>query len=259
MSAPSEQLIELQGGKWKTRVLSAGDGDPVVFLHGAGGLIWDPFLDAVAERHRVIAPQHPGSGDSQGIEHLHDIFDLVLYYAELFDALGVPMVSLIGHSFGGMVAAEIAAINPERVTKLALLAPIGLWLDDHPVPDISTITPSELPGLLFADPGGPIASMLPMPDANDPEALFQAAMAMASILQFIWPLPDKGLSRRLYRVKAETLVIWGRQDRLVDPAYGPAFASAIANARLEMVDDAGHLPQVEQYSQVVSLVSDFLA
>jgi pimeloyl-ACP methyl ester carboxylesterase len=259
MTAPSEQIIELQGGKWKTRVLSAGRGDPVVFLHGAGGLIWDPFLDGLTERHRVIAPQHLGSGDSQGVEHLYDVLDLVLYYAELFDALGLPAVSLIGHSFGGMVAAEIAAINPERVTKLALLAPIGLWLDDHPVPDISTIMPSELPGLLFADPEGPIASMLAMPDANDPEALFEAAMGMASILQFIWPLPDKGLSRRLYRVKAETLLIWGRQDRLVDPAYGSAFASAIANSRLEMLDNSGHVPQIEQYSQVLSLVADFLA
>lgn len=258
VSAPSEQIMELQGGKWKTRVLSAGDGDPVVFLHGAGGLMWDPFLDGLAERHRVIAPQHLGSGDSQGIEDLHDILDLVLYYAELFDVLGLPAVSLIGHSFGGMVAAEIAAINPERVGKLVLLAPIGLWLDDHPVPDISTITPSQLPGLLFADPGGPLASMLAMPDSNDPEALFEAAMGMASILQFIWPLPDKGLSRRLYRVKAETLLIWGRQDRLVDPAYGSAFASAIANARLEIVDAAGHVPQIEQCSQVVSLVTKFL-
>jgi pimeloyl-ACP methyl ester carboxylesterase len=78
---------------------SVGEGDPVVFSHGAGGLMWDPFLDALAEGHRVIAPQHLGSGDSQGIEHLYDIFDLVLYYAELFDVLGLPEFSLIGHSF----------------------------------------------------------------------------------------------------------------------------------------------------------------
>jgi pimeloyl-ACP methyl ester carboxylesterase len=256
---PSEQIVELQAGKWKTRVLSAGEGDPVVFLHGEGGLFWDPLLDGLAERHRVIAPQHVGSGTSQGLEHLEDMLDLVLYYCELFDVLGLPAASLIGHSFGGMVAAEIAATNPERVRKLVLMAPIGLWRDDHPIPDISTITPAQLPGMLFADPNGPLASMLAMPDASDPEALFQAAMAMASILQFIWPLPDKGLSRRLYRVKAETLVVWGRQDQLVDPVYGELFASAIGNARLELIDDAGHLPQIEQGSHVLSVVTDFLA
>jgi pimeloyl-ACP methyl ester carboxylesterase len=258
MTAPSDQIVELQAGKWKTRVLSAGEGEPVVFLHGAGGLFWDPFLDGLAERYHVIAPQHLGSGTSQGVEHLEDLLDLVLYYCELFDVLGVPTASLIGHSFGGMVAAEIAAINPERVGKLVLMAPIGLWRDDHPIPDISTITPEQLPSMLLADPNGPAASALAMPDAGDPEALFQAAMGLASILQFIWPLPDKGLSRRLYRVKAETLVVWGRQDRLVDPVYGEAFVSAIDNARLQLVDGAGHLPQIEQGRQVLSLVTDFL-
>ena len=85
-----------------------------------------------------------------------------------------------------------------------------------------------------------------------------AAMGMASILQFIWPLPDKGLRRRLYRVKAETLVVWGRQDQLGDPVYGEEFAAAIGNARLEVVDGSGHLPQIEQRGRVLSLVNDFL-
>jgi len=258
VTAPSEDVVELLDGKFKTRVLTAGEGPPVVFLHGAGGLFWDPFLDALASRRRVIAPQHPGSGGSQGLEHLEDVLDLVLYYGELFDVLGLGAVSLIGHSFGGMVAAEIAATNPERIDKLVLLAPLGLWIDDHPIPDISTLDPAGLPALLLADPGGPLAGLLTSPDVTDPEALFQAAMGMASILQFIWPIPDKGLNRRLYRVKADTLVVWGAQDRLVDPAYGPAFTAAIPNARLEIVDGAGHLPQLEQAAHVIGLVDGFL-
>ena len=119
---------------------------PILFLHGAGGLFWDPFLDALAAGHRVIAPEHPGAGDSQGLEHVEDVWDLVLYYNELLDALGVARATLVGHSFGGMVAAEIAANNPERVDRLVLIAPIGLWLDEHPVPDISGIPPEPLPG-----------------------------------------------------------------------------------------------------------------
>jgi pimeloyl-ACP methyl ester carboxylesterase len=255
---PSEQVVELQAGKWKTRVLSAGQGEPVVFLHGPGGLQWDPALDALSERYRVIAPEHVGSGASQGVEHLEDLLDLVLYYAELFDALGLPSVSLIGHSFGGMVAAEIAAVNPERVRKLALIAPIGLWLDDHPVPDISAIPPEQLPGMVLADPGGPAAGALLIPDPTDPEALFEAATTMASILQFIWPLPDKGLRRRLYRVKADTLIVWGAQDRLVDPAYADEFAAAVTGARLHLIDGAGHLPQIERTDQLVSVLTEFL-
>ncbi len=256
---PAEEIIELQSGRWKTRVLSAGEGDPVVFLHGSGGLVWDPWLEALSDRYRVVAPEHPGSGGSQGVEYLEDVVDLVLYYAELLDALGLQRVPVIGHSFGGMVAAEVAAINPERVRKLVLLAPMGLWLDEHPIPDISAIPPGQLPGLLVTDPAGPAGEWLAHPDPHDPEALFQAALRMASILQFIWPLPDKGLRRRLYRIKAETLVVWGAQDRLIDPAYGEKFATAISGARLQLIEQAGHMVQVEQTAAVDYLVGDFLA
>ncbi len=257
--SPSEQTLELQSGKWKTRVLSAGSGDPVVFLHGTGGLMWDPLLEALAQSHRVIAPEHPGSGTSQGLEHLEDILDLVLYHAELFDALDLPAPAVIGHSFGGMVAAEIAATNPERVSKLALIAPLGLWQDDHPIPDVSTVGPGQLAQLLLADPTGPAAGLLPAPDPLDPEALFRASLTMASVLQFTWPLPDKGLRRRLYRVKAPTLVIWGSEDRYVDPAYGEAFRAAIAGAELRVVEGAGHMPHLEQTAEVAGLIEAFVA
>ena len=259
MTTPDESFVELRDGRFKIRVLSAGVGDPILFVHGAGGLFWDPFLDALAAGHRVIAPEHPGAGDSQGLEHVEDLWDLVLYYNELLDVLGVSRATLVGHSFGGMVAAEIAANNPERVDRLVLIAPIGLWLDEHPVPDISGIPPEQLPGLVLADPEGPLAAMLPAPDPTDPEALFRAAMTMASILQFIWPLPDKGLHKRLYRLKAPTLVVWGAEDHLVHPAYGDAFAAAIADARLEVIDGAGHLPQLEQAEQTIGAVTSFLA
>jgi pimeloyl-ACP methyl ester carboxylesterase len=259
MGSPTEQIVETQSGRFKTRVLSAGSGAPVVFFHGGGGLWWDAFLDELSNRYRVVAPEHPGVGESQGLEHLEDLWDLVLYYAELMDALGLPNASVIGHSFGGMVAAEVAATCAERVDKLVLLGPIGLWRDDHPVPDISTIQPHQLPGLLFADPSSPVAAQLPSPDPLDPEALFKASLAMAAFNQFIWPLPDKGLSRRLYRIKADTLIIWGAQDRLVSPAYGPDFAGAIRSAKLEIVEGAGHVPQLEQPDRVLSLVSSFLS
>jgi pimeloyl-ACP methyl ester carboxylesterase len=257
--APTSEIVELQGGRTKTRVLSAGQGDPVVFLHGAGGLFWDPFLERLARDRRVIAPEHLGSGESQGLENVEDLWDLVLYYADLFDALGLDgTVELVGHSFGGMVAAEVAATHAERVSKLVLLCPIGLWLDEHPVPELSAIPPDKLPGLVFADPEGPVARAMPRPDPTDPEALFQASLTIAAVNQFIWPLPDKGLSKRLHRIKADTLLVWGRQDRLVHPAYGDDFARMIPGARLELVDGAGHLPQLEQLEAVSALVGGFL-
>ena len=255
---PLERIVELRDGRFKIRVLDAGEGDPVLFLHGVGGLSWDPLLDAIAAEHRVIAPEHPGAGTSQGLDHVETMWDLVLYYDELLDVLGLPTATLVGHSFGGMVAAEIAATNPERVDRLVLIAPLGLWRDDHPVADISGVPPATLPSLLLADPNRPLTALMPARDPDDPDSLFRVAMTMASILQFIWPLPDKGLRKRLYRVRAETLLVWGAEDRLVHPAYGDDFVAAVAGARLELVDHAGHLPQLEQPDRTIDLVTRFI-
>jgi pimeloyl-ACP methyl ester carboxylesterase len=258
VAEPTESVIELRDGRFKIRTLEAGSGDPILYIHGAGGLFWDPLLDALAAGHRVVAPEHPGAGDSQGIEHVEDLWDLVLYYNELLDHLGIDTATVVGHSFGGMVAAEIAATSPHRVDKLVLIAPIGLWRDDHPVPDISGIPPDQIPSLVFADPNSPIAASMPTPDPSDPDSLFRASQTMASILQFIWPLPDKGLSKRLYRLKAPTLLVWGAEDRLVHPAYADDFAAQIADSRVEIVDGAGHVPQLEQADRTIPLITDFI-
>ncbi|MBM3945188.1 MAG: alpha/beta fold hydrolase, partial [SAR202 cluster bacterium] len=117
-------------------VTVAGSGPPVVFLHGAGGLRWDGFLDDLARKFTVYAPAHPGTeGDPDDVRKLRDLWDLVLYHYELFDKLGLRSPAVVGHSFGGMIAAEVASTIPDRVSKLALLSPIGFWRDDHPVRD----------------------------------------------------------------------------------------------------------------------------
>lgn len=256
---PEQSFVELLDGAFKIRVLQAGAGNPLLYLHGAGGLFWDPLMDALAGGHRVVAPEHPGAGASQGLERVEDLWDLVLYYNELLDELGIERATVVGHSFGGMVAAELAATSPQRVERLVLIAPLGLWRDDHPVVDLSGVPPATLPELLLADATGPLAALLPAPDPSDPEQLFRASLTMASILQFTWPLPDKGLTKRLYRLKAPTLLVWGAEDRLVHPAYGDDFRAAIRDARLEVIPSAGHLPQFEQFDATWAAIAAFLA
>ncbi len=255
---PEQSFVELRDGRFKIRLLTAGTGAPLLYLHGAGGLFWDPLMDALAGTRRVFAPEHPGAGESQGLEHVEDLWDLVLYYNELLDVLGIEQATVVGHSFGGMVAAELAATSPHRVDRLVLIGPLGLWRDDHPVPDLSGVPPSTLPELLLADPNGPVAAMLPAPDPTDPEQLLRASLTMASVLQFIWPLPDKGLRKRLYRVSAPTLLVWGADDRTVHPDYAADFAAAIADARVELIPGAGHLPHFEQFEATRAAVERFL-
>src|SRR5262245_3160417 len=127
-----ESLVSIRQGVFRTLVRSEGEGDPLLFLHGAGGLPgWPAFLESLARSFRVIAPEHPGFGRSEGLELLDDVVDLALYYSEFIEALGLEQPYVVGHSFGAMIGAEVAAIAPHLVSKLVLMAPLGLWLDDH--------------------------------------------------------------------------------------------------------------------------------
>src|SRR5262249_29254195 len=139
------------------------------------GLEWGAFLDALAERFTVLAPEHPGTTPDRPdvIHEIDTLWDLVLCYDELLDRLGLSDVALAGHSFGAMVACEVTAQRPARVRRLALLDPIGLWRDDAPIVNWMLVGPQELPDHVFRDPAGAAASALfALP--SDPEALAQA-------------------------------------------------------------------------------------
>src|SRR5919109_5161101 len=171
MVAVQERIISVWSGQIQARVKIAGEGPPLVFLHGAFGLTWDAFLEALAQRHTVYAPEHPGTtpGDPDAIKALDDLWDLVLYYDELFDQLGLAVPAVMGHSFGGMVAAEIAATFSRRISRLVLISPLGLWRDDTPVRNVLAMAPHAMAKALLYEPTGPIATQtLALPD--DPEA-----------------------------------------------------------------------------------------
>src|SRR5262249_46291011 len=189
--------------------------------------------------------------------HIDNLWELVLYYQELLDALGLKSVPVIGHSFGGMLAAELAASNPERVSKLVLLCPIGLWREDVPIPNWMIITPaSDLPKYLLYEPESELGKQIF--GAPTPEMQIRMIWSMACTGKFVWPIPDKGLKKRIHRIQAPTLVMWGKQDRLVPPAYAQEFANRIPQAKVEMFDEAGHLFIVEQTERVVAVLEKFL-
>jgi pimeloyl-ACP methyl ester carboxylesterase len=251
----TRQSIALVDGNVTAIVHMGGHGEPLLYLHGAGGLTWSPMLDRLAETHTIYAPEHPGLRE-QDLRHVRDVWDLARYYDELLDRLGLSSVAVLGHSFGGMVAAEVAAYSPRRILRLGLIAPVGLWRDDAPVADIAGMTQETLLDLALAEPDGPLGQIMRMP-MTDPDALVEAAARMASILHFIWPIPDKGLSRRLYRIAAPTLVVWGNQDRLVPPVYADEFADRLPDASVRRLDGAGHFPQLEAPEMTTDAVVGF--
>ena len=259
-----EHTLSVWRGQIQSRVKVAGQGPPLVYLHGAAGLMWDDFLEGLSQTHTIYAPEHPGTspGDPDAIKPLDDLWDLVLYYYELFDGLGLESPAVVGHSFGGMVASEIAATDPRRVSKLVLLNPIGLWRDDAPVKNWMVMSPDDLGKELFSEPDGPVARRV-LAEPEDPEermtAKIQGIWNLGCTGKFTWPIPDKGLSKRLHRVQAPTLVIWGQQDGIVPAIYAQEFADRISGARSVIVERAAHMPQLEQLDQVSQLVEDFLA
>jgi pimeloyl-ACP methyl ester carboxylesterase len=272
MVATQDRQVKAWNDQVDARVRVGGSGPPVVFIHGAYGLTWDPFLDAVAESFTVYAPEHPGTtpGAPDAIKPIDTLWDLVLYYYELFDALELETPAVIGHSFGGMVAAEVAATNPARVSKLVLIDPVGLWRDDAPVRNWMATQLTDLPKYLFADTNSPVAQMMFAgaqamaangAEPNDAMVDMQVQMmwSLACTGKFVWPIPDKGLKKRLHRIAAPTLIIHGEQDGIVPVVYAEEFRSRIPNARVEMIDGAGHLPQIEQQAKVVELVRGFLS
>src|SRR5215475_6966456 len=259
--------------KWQTldtkkgtrcRVLEGGSGAPVMFLHGAGGLLADnPFLDRLAQRYHVFAPEWPGYGESTGDELLEDMLDFALHGWDLVDALGLRRPHLIGHSMGGMIAAEMACLAPRDLDKLVLVGAAGLWLDDRPIPDIFAMLPHEIAEALFLDPARGAALLTGGADLTDIEALkdfylvTQRRLSMAG--KILFPIPNRRLSKRLYRLTAPTLVLWGGADRLIVPAYAEAWKALIPSARVETIASAGHMLPHEQPEAFARAVAGFLA
>lgn len=260
MAQVKDQLIPAND-RITFQVKVAGQGEPLVFLHGAGGLMWDPFLDGLSDRFTVYAPFLPGTGGSSGLENVRDLWDLVLGYYDLFDKLGVESAHVVGHSLGGMIAAELAANDQSRVRRLVLIAPAGLWRDDTPIPDIFATLPEELGPLVVADPNSAVAQMMrQMPEDLDQrlEMMIGRIQNMQAAAKFLWPIPDKGLKYRIHRIKAPTLLLWGQQDRLIAPVYGEDFQRQIPGSQLMLIDNASHLVTLEQTPQVLDAILGFL-
>jgi pimeloyl-ACP methyl ester carboxylesterase len=261
---PASRLVETAGGRTKVRVYQGGSGAPLLFLHGITGLFRDdPFLTALCTGHRVAAPLLPGYEDSEGTESLRTMQDVVLWAFDVLDAIGMQRPLVLGHSMGGMIAAEMAALCPREVEELVLVAPAGLWLDTHPIPDLFATLPFELPSLLFSDvalgtrlltaglggegPGDAATLAQRFDDPSFLQAfLIENARRLGMAGKLLFPIPDRGLAERLYRVRARTTLVWGASDRLIDPAYASAWQHLLPEARLVRVPDAGHMLPYEK-------------
>ncbi|HEY4026730.1 MAG TPA: alpha/beta fold hydrolase [Candidatus Dormibacteraeota bacterium] len=260
------RTLETQKGA-RVRVLEAGpeDGQPVVFLHGVAGLLEEhTFLERLAEHHHVVAPELPGYGESTGEELLEDMLDFALHGWDVVEALGLggSRPALIGHSMGGMIAAEMACLAPRALHRLVLVDALGLWLDEHPIPDLFSFLPFEFGDVLFHDPSRGAALLTGGMDFSDEEALRDFFVLNARRLgtagKILFPIPNRRLSKRLYRARVDTLVAWGGDDRLVAPVYADRWGDLLPCSTVTRIEDAGHMLPYEQPEALASEVSSFI-
>jgi pimeloyl-ACP methyl ester carboxylesterase len=265
LASPDVRRLKLWQDRIETEVEVSGKGPPLVWLHGPWGLNSDrPFIERLSSNHTVYAPRFPGTtrGDPDGVHALVGWLDLAVYHGELFDKLALASPIVMGHSFGALLAAEIAAAAPKSVGRLVLIDPVGLWRDDMPVKNWMVLSDKARRSALFAEPDGEAAKhFFHIP--SDPEArldtLSQMVWSQACTGKFVWPIADRGFSARAHRIATPTLIVWGDADGIIAPAYAGEFAKRIAGARVAMIQKAGHLPHLEQSDAVTQAVRGFLA
>ncbi len=245
-----------------TVVKAIGEGKPVLFLHGASTLEGFDFAEGLADRFRVLAPSHPGFGHSGPAPHIAGMADMVLHYLNLLDALELEeKPHLIGFSMGGWMASELAGLARERFDKVVLVAPAGLNDPAHPATNLGALAPQDLPAYLAHDVG---VALRYFPDGSDPifAEAFGADRAREgeTLGRVLAPfgMGHPNLRRYLGRITNPALVIWGTEDRLLPASQAPLFVAALPDARLELVEDAGHFV-LQEKPETLAKIGDFLA
>ena len=250
-----EREIEVNGTK--LRAFESGEGEPVLFLHGAGGANWYKLLEILAERHHVIAPEHPGFGRSKIPEWMMSVGDLAYFYLDFLEVLDLEGVHLVGHSLGGWTAAEIAIRNTARLKTVSLLAPAGVRSPEIPFGDIFLWTPEEHARRSFFD-RRLIEERIKQLATVDADVQLQNRAATARLA---WNprLNNPQLPYWLHRIDRPTLFVWGREDQICPVACAEPFMKPIPNAELMTLAETGHALHTERPKEVAAKLAAFFA
>ncbi|MCK9687036.1 alpha/beta fold hydrolase [Scleromatobacter humisilvae] len=232
----------------------AGSGPAVLVLHGGGGpQTVARFVEAMAANARVIAPVHPGFGGTPRPGDFDSIEKLADAYAALLERLVLTEVLVVGFSIGGWIANALALRAGERLRGVVLVNGAGIVVDGEPCADVFSLTPQQLSALSYHDPARFGIDPSKLTDAQ--KAGMAANMRTLAVYGRARDMADPQLRARLALVRVPVLVVWGESDRVVTPAYGRAVAESFPDARLEIIAQCGHMPQIEQPRRLLELVA----
>jgi pimeloyl-ACP methyl ester carboxylesterase len=241
----------------RIRLMRGGSGDPLVYLHGASGANWLPFLQTLSKHFDVIAPEHPGFGESDAPDWLDNIHDLAYFYLDLFDELKLSGAHLVGNSLGGWIAAELAVRSTQRLASLTLSDAAGLHVPGVKQLDTFLISDEQRLRQFFYDPkkADEMIARVASPDQED-----VALKNRATVAKLVWQPRDHDphLAKWLHRIDVPTLLIWGDTDRLFPKEHALAFEQSIPGAKLVIIPKCGHVPQIEQPDAFVAALESFI-
>ncbi len=253
----TEKTVELAGTT--VRLVKGGSGPPLLFLHDEmGNPGWPDACEALAAEHTVYLPSHPGFDGSPRLDWVATVRDLACWYVRALEELGIGSVPVVGCSFGGWLAAEIAALCPHRFSRLVLAAPPGLRPPEGEIFDMFLVTTDDYLQRCFAEPAAyerVFGGELP------PEERQRREVAREQTCLLTWRpyMYDPALPHLLPGVRAPALLVWGRDDAVVPLSAGEAYRDAMPNARLALLDRCGHFPHLEQPQAFAQLVREFIA
>ena len=241
-------------------LVERGRGRPLLFLHPGEGLAPEkPWVELLSRGYRVIAPWHPGYGNSPLIDGSGFVDDLAYLYLDLAADLKLEKAVLVGACFGGWIAAEMMVRSTAQFSHLVLVDPLGIKIsgrEERDIADMHALPRAEYLKLAWADPAKGDVDFTKLPE-SELTAIVRGREAFAL---YGWKpyMHNPRLKRWLHRIDLPTLVLWGGEDRIVTPAYGEGWRQAIPGARLEIIPQAGHFPHWEQPEAFVERLSAFV-
>lgn len=256
MTEPVTTKLNVRG--CNITLMRGGAGRPLVFLHGAGGGRWLPYLSDLAARHDVIAPEHPGFGASDTPDWLDTIADLANFYLDFLDQLDLTDADLVGHSLGGWIAAELAARNTRRLASLTLVCSAGIHVKGVPQVDTFLLNDEQQIRAMYHDQKFADETLKRLQEPGLEDVLLKNRTTTAKL---IWQPRgyDPHLAKWLHRIDVPTLLLWGASDTLFPKDYAFAFHKLIPGSSVAVIPDCGHIPQVEQRGAFVAALEGFLA
>ena len=250
-----EEFVDVGGTR--AQVLKGGSGSPLLVLHGAGGNPgWMPYHEALSEHFTVYAPSHPGYDHTARPPWVSTMTDVAHFYLGFMRVLGLERPSILGFSMGGWIAAEIAAMRSDRLRGLVLVDAVGIRPRGEPIAEVLMAPPQEVQKLAYYD----LSQAPPEPTLTPEEQAVQwSNREMASRLCWKPYMHNPKLPEYLRLVRVPTLIVWGRQDRIVPLECGEMYHAVLQGSTLHVIDQCGHAPHREKTQEFLQVTVRFLS